>query len=191
MTIQTINIGNLVNDGLGDDLRTAFQKVNANFSSLAAELTVTVGTPTASGVNIFKEKIGSELIFKSLVAGTKMQVADTGDSVVFNNLSPDAFTRFDTDAGVLLASSHQEISLQGIAAPGSTSNRPDIEVTSIGQFLNFKTILPVSDILETADFGPINGAFTNAVQFNTAASNVDFGTVLLPGRIDLDLGSIV
>ena len=27
MTIQTINIGNVVNDGLGDDLRTAFEKV--------------------------------------------------------------------------------------------------------------------------------------------------------------------
>jgi hypothetical protein len=190
MTIQPINIGNQVNDGLGDDLRTAFEKVNANFSSLAAELTVTVGTPSTTGVDLFKEKVGSELIFKSLVAGTKMQVADTGDSVVFNNLSPDAFTRFDTDAGVLLASTHQEISLQGIPA-NPTSRRPDIEVTAFGQYLYFKTILPVSDILETADFGPINGAFTNAVQFNTAASNVDFGTVSLPGRIDLDLGPIV
>jgi hypothetical protein len=35
MTIQTINIGNVVNDGLGDDLRTAFEKVNANFADLA------------------------------------------------------------------------------------------------------------------------------------------------------------
>ena len=39
--IQTINIGNLVNDGLGDDLRTAFQKVNANFTSLNGELSIT------------------------------------------------------------------------------------------------------------------------------------------------------
>ena len=29
MAIQTINIGNQVNDGLGDDLRSAFQEVNA------------------------------------------------------------------------------------------------------------------------------------------------------------------
>ena len=39
MTVQNINIGNQVNDGLGDDLRTAFEKVNANFISLGAELT--------------------------------------------------------------------------------------------------------------------------------------------------------
>ena len=34
MTIQTINIGNVVNDGLGDNLRSAFQKVNDNFAEL-------------------------------------------------------------------------------------------------------------------------------------------------------------
>ena len=34
--IQTINIGNLVNDGTGDDLRTAFEKVNSNFTNLDA-----------------------------------------------------------------------------------------------------------------------------------------------------------
>jgi hypothetical protein len=41
MTVQTINIGNVVNDGLGDDLRTAFQKVNANFINLRDSITVT------------------------------------------------------------------------------------------------------------------------------------------------------
>ena len=34
MPIQTINIGNYANDGLGDDLRVAFQKVNANILEL-------------------------------------------------------------------------------------------------------------------------------------------------------------
>lgn len=34
MAIQTINLGNYANDGTGDDLRTAFTKVNANFTEL-------------------------------------------------------------------------------------------------------------------------------------------------------------
>ena len=34
MAIQTINIGQNVNDGTGDDLRTAFDKVNDNFTYL-------------------------------------------------------------------------------------------------------------------------------------------------------------
>ena len=34
MSLQTINLGNYANDGSGDDLRTAFQKVNANLAEL-------------------------------------------------------------------------------------------------------------------------------------------------------------
>lgn len=34
MSIQTINLGNYANDGTGDDLRTAFEKVNSNLVEL-------------------------------------------------------------------------------------------------------------------------------------------------------------
>jgi len=40
MPIQTISIGNYANDGTGDDLRTAFQKVNANFATISSEAIV-------------------------------------------------------------------------------------------------------------------------------------------------------
>jgi hypothetical protein len=33
-TIQTVNLGQYANDGSGDDLRTAFEKVNSNIESL-------------------------------------------------------------------------------------------------------------------------------------------------------------
>ena len=36
MAIQTINIGSSANDGTGDPLRTAFDKVNDNFVELYA-----------------------------------------------------------------------------------------------------------------------------------------------------------
>ena len=38
MTIQKVNIGSVVNDGTGDDLRTAFVKVNNNFDQLATTI---------------------------------------------------------------------------------------------------------------------------------------------------------
>ena len=34
MAIQSINIGSIANDGTGDDVREAFNKVNANFLDL-------------------------------------------------------------------------------------------------------------------------------------------------------------
>jgi hypothetical protein len=191
MTIQTINIGNVVNDGLGDDLRTAFEKVNANFSDLSAQLTTTATNLGATGVGVFKEKIGADLQFKKLVAGTKMLLDDTGNSIVLNNTSPDAYTRIDTDSGSILASTHQQITMGGTSAPGSTTSRKDIEVTTSGSAILFKTIIPITDILTSYDFGTITGDYNNAMQTIYAASNIDFGTVDLPGRLDLDCGGIV
>ena len=190
-TINTINIGNVVNDGLGDDLRTAFQKVNANFSALNSELTVTVGAASTNGVSLFKEKSGSQLTFKNLVSGTKILVDDAGDTVIINNTAPDAFIRFDTDSGSMLASTHQQIGLAGAAAPGSVTSRKDIEVSAFGSIVSFKTVIPVTDILTSYDFGKINGVYNNSIQTVYAASNIDFGTITLPGRLDLDCGTIV
>ena len=191
MTIQTINIGNVVNDGLGDDLRTAFEKVNANFSDLSAQLTITATNVGAVGVGVFKEKVGADLRFKKLVSGTKMLLNENTDTVTVNNTAPDAFVRIDTDAGVMLASTYQQITLAGTAAPGSTTSRKDIEVNAFGSVLSIKTMIPVTDILESYDFGTINGSFTNAMQVALQSANIDFGTVLLPGRIDIDCGTIV
>lgn len=52
MAIQTINLGTYANDGTGDDLRVAFQKVNANILELASTIYgANVGTvPPISGV---------------------------------------------------------------------------------------------------------------------------------------------
>jgi len=191
MTIQTINIGNVVNDGLGDDLRSAFQKVNANFADLSTQLTITATNVGATGVGVFKEKVGADLRFKKLVSGTKMLLNENTDTVTVNNTAPDAFIRIDTDAGVMLASTYQQITLAGTAAPGSTTSRKDIEVNAFGSTVSFKTIIPVTDILESYDFGIINGSYTNAMQVALQSANIDFGTVLLPGRIDIDCGSIL
>ena len=191
MTIQPINIGNVVNDGLGDDLRTAFEKVNANFADLSTQLTITATNVGATGVGVFKEKVGADLKFKKLVSGTKMLLNENTDTVTVNNTAPDAFIRIDTDAGVMLASTYQQITLAGTAAPGSTTSRKDIEVNAFGSVLSIKTMIPVTDILESYDFGTINGAYTNAMQVALQSANIDFGTVLLPGRIDIDCGTIV
>ena len=191
MAIQTINIGNVVNDGLGDDLRTAFQKVNANFTELNASLTVTASNLGATGVGIFKEKVGVDLKFKKLVSGTKILLDDTAESIVVNSTAADAFTRFDTDSGNVQASAFQQLTLGGAPAAGSTTSRKDIEVSAFGSTVSFRTIIPVTDILTSYDFGKITGSLNNSLQALYAASNMDFGTINLPGRFDLDCGGII
>lgn len=80
MPIQTINLGNYANDGTGDDLRTAFEKVNANFSLLNIQDT-TAASNLGAGQGVFAQKSGSTLQFKSLVAGANITLASNGTTI--------------------------------------------------------------------------------------------------------------
>jgi hypothetical protein len=181
MTIQTINIGNVVNDGLGDDLRTAFQKVNANFVELQSSLTVTASNATNTGQGLVATGTGSNLIFKNLLAGTKINLEGFTDSIRINSTQPDAFTRIDTDFGIIEASDFGNITIQG---------SPNINVTASGQVITIDTDRDFETLLTSLDFGSILGNFSTSLQFAVSAANIDFGTIENEGNFYLDLGEI-
>jgi len=187
--LQTINVGNLVNDGLGDDLRTAFLKVNANFAELNAGLTITASN-TGTGAAVFKQKVNNDLQFKSLVGGTKIIIQEGANSIDISSTQADAFIQIDTDSGSVEADTYEQITMQGVSAPGSETGIKDLEVTASGSSVNFKTIIPVTEYLTTYDFGTINGTYANALQLAMQASNIDFGTLTYTSDIDLDCGGL-
>ena len=84
MPIQTINLGQYANDGTGDDLRTAFTKVNSNFSYLNNNDATTV-TNLGSGTGIFAQKTGPDLQFKSLVGGAGIALSHDGTTITIAN----------------------------------------------------------------------------------------------------------
>ena len=104
MAIQTINIGNYVNDGLGDDLRTAFQKVNANFADIDSRSLISGGINVGtSGVGVFKGTNVDLFEFKKLVQGENITITDDVNTVVIGSPLQNAFTTVVTDAGNLTA----------------------------------------------------------------------------------------
>jgi hypothetical protein len=76
-TIQEIFLGSYANDGTGDDLRTAFIKVNANFAALNVEVGISTGVNVGGGTGVFKTKSATNLEFKTLTS--------TDNSVVITN----------------------------------------------------------------------------------------------------------
>jgi lipopolysaccharide export system protein LptA len=86
MAIQIINVGNAINDGSGDDLRTAFIKVNDNFDELNdKQAENNTASNVGSGVGVFKEKLGVDLKFKSLVAGTNITITPSSSQITIAN----------------------------------------------------------------------------------------------------------
>ena len=179
-TISTINIGNVVNDGLGDDLRTAFQKVNSNFSALNAGLTITGTNLGTVGENVFKQKTGTEFEFRKLIAGNKITLISNPESIVISSTVPNAFNRITTNQGTMDANQFQLITIQGDA---------DVNVSVNQDVITVGTVLDLNQILKTLDFGPIVPPYDNMVQFAVASGNIDFGTITNPGTVSYDLGS--
>lgn len=181
MAISTINIGNVVNDGLGDDLRTAFQKVNANFSELSASLVVTAENLSNVGEELLVANVANNTLnlrFKTLLAGSKITLDDTGTSVRINSTLSDAFTSITTDLETLDAQTNPDISILGtenISVDGVTVGNQSIIVVDVKPFY---------------DFGVINNLITNPIQLALHTSNIDFGTISNPSDLNLDLGLI-
>ena len=86
MAIKTINVGNVINDGSGDDLRTAFVKVNDNFTELYnRQGQDNTASNVGTGQGLFKEKLGVDLKFKSIVAGGGITLTPNTNTLTINN----------------------------------------------------------------------------------------------------------
>jgi len=190
MSINLINIGNIVNDGLGDDLRTAFQKVNGNFTELQTALTVTASNLGTLGVNVFKQKTGNNLEFRKLNAGEKITLEETVDNIVISSTVPDAFVRITTNQGAIDADNNQFLTIEGGLEPSRYDPR-NITVKGSGSTITIDTVLPINDIFKILDFGYINNNYDNILQLNTAMTNIDFGTFVDPSSIRVDLGQFI
>ena len=104
MALQTINVGNFVNDGTGDDLRTAFTKVNANFEELdllgGQNNTISnVGT----GVGLYKEKIGVDLKLRTLKSGDGITITLSNPNEITITNDRFSFDTVEADSGIVAA----------------------------------------------------------------------------------------
>lgn len=194
MAISTINLGNVVNDGLGDDLRTAFQKVNANFTELSFISNITAAnTDGNTGIGLFKEKVNeggaTTLVFKTLISGSNVVVESLPNTVKINSIDPPSFRSITVDdSSTVLASFSRDISMFGGIAPGGTS--PDIEVTSLGSTISIRSLFPITETMTNYNFGTVTGQPNNIIDLLLTVSNIDFGTIANPSGLNLNFGTI-
>jgi hypothetical protein len=86
MSILQINLGNYANDGTGDDLRTAFEKVNANFSEI--NLTHVISAENlGGGIPLFYDKVNNILRFRSIVGGNNISLIYDNDEITISTVN--------------------------------------------------------------------------------------------------------
>lgn len=91
MAVELINVGQVANDGTGDDLREAFIKINQNFEELDLrdDEQTTASNLGETGEGIFAQKINYDLQFKRLAAGTDISLTADDNQIII-----------DADAGI-------------------------------------------------------------------------------------------
>ena len=180
MTIQPILIGNYANDGTGDDLRTAFNKVNANFATLSTSVAISDGTSLGAGAQIFKDKSGSNLEFRSLTS------TDSTVSLTTNTTTIDlkAITRVNLDTSPSLGA---DLSLNGHNITGSG----DVRSTVWGLDTRLLNSL-IGVIIEKGLIKVDLGSFTNPTggENSTAGFSLDFGSFTTPITNTVNFGTI-
>lgn len=163
MALETINVGNYVNDGTGDDLRTAFTKINANFEELdllqGQNNTISnVGT----GIGIYKEKIGVDLKLRTLKSGDGITVSLSNPNEI--TITNDRFS-FDTivsNSGTLAADN----SITSVSIVGGTG----ITTSITGNILTIEG----NDYDLALDPNPTLGGDLNLNGYNiTGAGNIN------------------
>jgi hypothetical protein len=200
MAIQTINLGNVVNDGLGDDLRTAFQKVNANFQELAGLGTI-VGTNLSNiGAGVFKQNyINSQgenvLEFKTLITGDSNTLEIDGslpNTVKLTARVQRSFNRIETDDLAVTTINSNTVSIKGGISIGGTQKDIIVSVPDPAKpnSIEITTALPITDTLTNYDFGEIGSTSSNIIEIFLSTINLDFGTMDAVSDFNLDFGTI-
>ena len=115
MAIQYINVGQIANDGTGDDLREAFTKINDNFEEIDLRVieTITVQNAGSLGQGLYAGREGTVDTFKRIVAGNNVTLAATDNGVTINAADSLSELVIVSDSGTVTVQSGQTLSVNG------------------------------------------------------------------------------
>jgi hypothetical protein len=183
MPIQSINLGSYANDGTGDDLRTAFEKVNANFTFLNAGINIGNAANIGSGTGIFKQKNGTNLEFKTLTSlDDTVLITQTANAV---NLESNA--KLESDPNPVLSSNLDLNGFDIVDTSGGSTSSINVPIFGISvPIMNSLLELLLTSNSISVDMGGIRedqqagatldlGYFTGITYPN---NNLDFGRII-------------
>ena len=179
MAIQTINIGNIANDGTGDDIRVAFGKVNDNFEELDLRNpgSLSASNLGAAGEGIFAQKEGTDLQFKKIIGGTGTTLTATGNSITIDGSAIGTLT-IGTDNGSIVINSSTSISVNGGNGISTRQNGSQIIADIEAGALSYDTNPTLGGTLDAngnniTGVNEMTATNVNALVYNTDIRNIN------------------
>ena len=178
MSLLQINLGTYPNDGTGDDLRTAFTKVNSNFAALTLTSGISSAVNIGTGVGIWADKNLTNLEFKSLTStGASVTITSTSNTV---NL--ESATKVSKDTSPILGGN---LNLNNFYISGG-----DTKTTVYGYDQRISNNL-LALLMRNNTFTVDLGSFSYPTGYDTVSDgyNVDFGTGFISTNNHVNFGN--
>ena len=175
MAITTINVGNIANDGTGDDLREAFIKVNDNFTDVNSRITSTTVEAINLGIageSLYAGKDDGTLQFKKLIAGTNTVLTSNPESITISSTGGMSELLVLSDNGSIVVAANGYLGVTGDNGVTTRINGSNIVVElaetgivaadtsptlSQNLYANDKRIQNVNTINANEFIGPVSG----------------------------------
>lgn len=220
MTVTKIDVGNLANDGTGDDLRVAFIKANDNFENLDSRIDdlnvggVNLGT---AGEGIFESKSGDILNFKNIQGGENISVKSNPTSVVIDSKGSLQELPVFSDNGDITVKDSNYLGIKGSNATKtrvsgnnvfvelqnenivSSDNSPKLSGSLKANQKNIENanlvsadsfIGPIDGLVKGVDINEIHKYFGNNFDFGKIKPNYNNIIEAMIGEFDIELGGL-
>jgi hypothetical protein len=199
MALTSINVGNIANDGTGDDLREAFIKVNNNFVEVDSRLlstSVTGNNLGTTGEIVFAGQAEGVLNFKRILAGANTTLTSNGEAVIISSSGGLSDILVLSDNGSIIVTSNNYLGINGgeVITTRVSANNLIIDLNDTGIVerdsnpklssslnANDKNIQNVNTINANSFIGPLTG-LVNGVDITTINKYFndywDFGDII-------------
>lgn len=177
MSVKKINIGQLANDGTGDDIRTAFDKVNDNFEDLNARFpTAATGEnlgPTGEG--IFESASNSKLSFKKIIGGDNVTLTASVTGITITTPSSLDQLIAVSDNGTVTVTRGQTMAIQGSTGIATSVTGQNLFISTTNGALSGDGAPVLSAQLNANNNNIINGGTVTASKFNGPIDGLVYG----------------
>lgn len=167
MALQLINVGNIANDGTGDDLREAMIKINQNFEEIDLkdpDLT-TAANIGAVGEGVFANINNFELQFKKLVPGSNITLNATDNQITIDAVGGLQKLLVISNEGSLFLKDGETISILGSTGINTKFIGTDLIIENTASSLQTDTDPTLSANLDADNFNIVNVDTVFANQF--------------------------